>query len=154
MRHDIVRMAVVVSGLISAAGGLALGGANWSGQPYTLAVPDHITGAGQARSGSLVMTLDHDTPCTITLSVTKAGDEVLASAGDTLATSYKLTGAALQNGGDGDWVDSSTFLTRNYSVPETGPSDGITIWVRAAASSGRANNAGTYSASVILTASW
>jgi hypothetical protein len=153
VRHDIVRIAAVVSGLICAAGGLALGGATWSGQPYTLAVPDHITGAGQARSGSLVMTLDHDTPCTITVSVAKAGDEVLASAGDTLATSYKLTGAALQNG-DAEWVDSSTFLTRNYSVPETGPSDGITLWVRAAAGSGRANDAGTYSASVILTASW
>ena len=157
MRHDIVRIAVVVAGLICAAGGLALGGATWSGQqPYTLAVPEHITGTGaeQARSGSLDMPLDHDTPCTITVSVAKAGDEVLASAGDTLVTSYKLTGAALQNGGDGDWVDSSTFLTRNYSVPETGPPDGITIWVRAAAGSGRANNAGTYSASVILTASW
>lgn len=153
MRHDIVRIAVVVSGLICAAGGLALGGANWSGQPYTLAVPDPITGAGQARSGSLVMTLDHDTPCTITLSVEKAGDEVLASAGDTLATSYKLTGAALQNG-DAEWVDSSTFLTRNYSVPGPGPVDTMTIWVRAAASSGRATNAGAYSASVILTASW
>jgi hypothetical protein len=153
VRHDIVRIAAVVSGLICAAGGLALGGATWSGQPYTLAVPDDITGAGQARSGSLVMTLDHDTPCTITVSVAKAGDEVLASAGDTLATSYKLTGAALQNG-DAEWVDSSTFLTRNYSVPETGPSDGITLWVRAAAGSGRANDAGTYSASVILTASW
>jgi len=153
VRHDIVRIAAVVSGLICAAGGLALGGATWSGQPYTLAVPDHITGAGQTRSGSLVMTLDHDTPCTITVSVAKAGDEVLASAGDVLVTSYKLTGAALLNG-DEAWVDSSTFLTRNYSVPETGPSDWITLWVRAAASSGRANDAGTYSASVILTASW
>jgi len=153
VRHDGVRIAVVVSGLICAAGGLALGGATWSGQPYTLAVPDHITGAGQVRSGSLVMTLDHDTPCTIAVSVAKAGDEVLASAGDTLATSYKLTGAALQNG-DAEWVDSATFLTRNYSVQGTGPSDGITIWVRAAAGSGRATDAGTYSASVILTASW
>ena len=153
MRQDGARIAAVVSGLICAAGGLALGGASWSGQPYTLAVPDHITGGRQARSGSLVMTLDYDTPCTITVSVATAGDEVLASAGDTLVTSYKLAGAALQNG-DGDWVDSSTFLTRSYSVQGTGPFDEITIWVRAAASSGRANNAGTYSASVILTASW
>ena len=146
-------MALIVSGLICATGGLALGGASWSGEPYALAVPDHITGSGQARSGSLVMTLDHDVPCTITVSVAKAGDEILASAGETLVTSYRLTGAALQNG-DADWVDSSTFLTRSYNVPETGPSDGITIWVRAAAGSGRANNAGAYSASVILTASW
>jgi len=153
VRHDIVRIAVVVAGLICAAGGLALGGANWSGQqPYTLAVPEHITGARQAPIGSLEMTLDHDTPCTITVSVAKAGDEVLTSAGDTLVTSYKLMGAALQNGGDGDWVDSSTFLTRNYSVQGTDPK--IKIWVEAAAGSGRANNAGTYSASVILTASW
>jgi hypothetical protein len=144
---------VVVAGLICAAGGLALGGANWSGQPYTLAVPDHITGAGQKHIGSLEMTLDHDTPCTITVSVAKAGDEVLASAGDTLATSYKLTGTALQGGGDPAWVDSSKFLTGNYSVAE-GEDPKITIWVQAAASSGRANDAGTYSASVILTASW
>ena len=147
-------MAVVVASLICAAGGLALGGASWPGQPYTLAVPDHITGAGKACSGSLVMTLDHDTPCTITVSVAKADDEILASAGDTLATSYKLTGTALLNEGDGDWVDSSTFRTREYIVSSTGPSDGITIWVRATASSGRANDAGTYSASIILTASW
>ena len=153
MRQDGAGRAVVVSGLICAAAGLAFGAASWSGQPYTLAVPDHITGAGQVRSGSLVMTLDHDTPCTITVSVAEAGEEVLASAGDALVTNYKLTGAALQNG-DAEWVDSSTFLTRNYSVEGTGPFDEITIWVRAAASSGRANNAGTYSASVILTASW
>ena len=151
MRHDIVRIAVVVAGLICAAGGLALGGANWSGQPYTLAVPDHITGAGQAPIGSLEMTLDHDTPCTITVSVAKAGDEVLTSAGDTLVTRYKLTGAALLNG-DEVWVDSSKFLTGNYSVQGADPK--IKIWVEAAAGSGRATNAGTYSASVILTASW
>lgn len=152
MRRDIVRIAAVVSGLICAAGGLALGGANWSNQPYTLAVPDPITGAGQVRIGSLDMTLDHDTPCTITVSVAKAGDAVLTFAGDTLATSYRLTGTALQGGGDPAWVDSSTFLTGNYSVEGADPK--ITIWVQAAASSGRANDAGTYSASVILTASW
>jgi hypothetical protein len=146
-------MALIVSGLICAASGLAWGGASWSGEPYTLAVPDHITGSGQARSGSLVMTLDHDVPCTITVSVAKAGDEVLASAGDTLVTSYMLTGAALENG-DPDWVDSTTFRTRSYNVPQTGPADGITLWVRAAAGPARASNAGAYSASVILTASW
>ena len=156
MRHDIVRIAAVVSGLICAAGGLALGDlpiGRWVGEPYTLAVPTHITGAGQAHSGSLVLTLEHNRHCTITVSVANAGDEVLTFAGDTLATSYKLTGAGLVNG-DADWVASSTFLTRNYDLRTVGPSDQITIWVQAAASSSRANNAGTYSASVILTASW
>ncbi len=153
MRQHRARIAAVVFGLICAAGDSTLGGANWSGQPYTLAVPDHITARGQARSGSLAMTLDHDTPCTITVSVATAGDEVLASAGDTLVTSYKLTGTSLQNG-DGDWVDSSTFLTHTYNVLGTGPGDEITLWVRAAAASNRANNAGAYTASVILTTSW
>jgi len=153
MRQNVAKVAMIVCCCVCAVCRPASGGASWSGQPYTLAIPDHITGLAQARSGSLVMTLDHDLPCTITISVAEAGDEVLASAGDTLVTSYMLTGAALGNG-DTEWVDSSTFLTRNYSVQGTGPSDGIKIWVRSTASSARANDAGEYSASVILTASW
>jgi hypothetical protein len=141
---------VVVASLICAAGGLALGEASWYDQPYTLDVLDHITGIGQEPNGSLVMRLDHVTPCTIVVSVATE----LISAGNTLATSYKLTGTDLENGGDGGWVDSSTFLNRNYEVLGAGPSSDVTIWVRATASSDKANDAGTYSASVILTASW
>lgn len=153
MRQHRARVVAVVSCLAWGASRLAMGGAGWPGQPYTLTVADHITGPGQARSGSSAMTLDHDVPCTITVSVAEAGDETLACAGDALVTRYRLTGTALQNG-DAEWVDSSTFLTRSYSVQGTGPSDEITIWVQATAGSGRANDAGTYSASVILTASW
>jgi hypothetical protein len=133
--------------------GLAFGAASWSGQPYALIVGNHITGPAQAPTGLLAMTLDHDGPCTIGVSVDHAGNEVLNCSGETLVTGYKLTGAALQNG-DADWVSSSAFLTRNYDVQGNGPSDPITLWVRAAGASSRANNAGTYSASVILTVSW
>ncbi len=153
MRQHRARIAAIVFGLICAAGGLALGDASWSGQPYTLAISNHITGRGQVQSGSLAMTLNHDAPCTITVSVETAGDEALASANDTLVTSYKLTGTALQNA-DGDWVDSTTFLTHSYNVLGAGPGDEITLWARAVAGTNRANNAGDYTASVILTTSW
>jgi len=153
LRQTRSKTLTVVCSLLWAAAGLALGAASWPGQPYMLAVAEPLTACGQVRTGALAMMLNHDTPCSIGVSVVVGGDEVLTSAGDSLVTGYKLTGTALQNG-DADWVDSSTFLTRVYQVQGTGPADEITIWVRAAAASGRANNPGVYSAAIVLTASW
>jgi hypothetical protein len=143
----------LATALAVAACGSALGDASWTGQPYSATVAEHLTGTGQARSGSLAISLSHDVPCTVAVSVDRAGDEVLRLDGDWLATSYKLNGAALENG-DAEWVDSTTFLSRSYAVPGTGPADELTLWVRAAAAPDRANEAGTYTAAIVLTASW
>ncbi len=140
-------------GTACAGQSLTFGGAGWPGQPYSLGITEHVTAPGQVRSGSVAMTLEHDAPCMISVSVGEAGDQMLTCNGDTLTTSYKLTGASLQNPDTG-WVGSQTFLTRTYDVQGNGPTAEITIGVRAAASATRANQAGTYSASVVLTVSW
>jgi len=145
--------------LIACVGSLCLAcgillAAGWAGQPYSISLASHVSAPNQSQSDSLTMMLEHDSPCSISVSAAQAGDEVLSlSGGDILTTAYKLTGPSLQNG-DGDWVASSMFLTRSYTVQGNGPFDEITIWVCATSAADRANDAGTYSAEVILTASW
>ena len=78
---------------------------------------------------------------------------MLTCNGDSLTTSYKLTGPSLRNP-DADWVGSQAFVTRTYEVQGDGPASDITLSVRAAATGNRANEAGAYSASVVLTVSW
>lgn len=134
---------------------IVLAPGQWLGDPYSLSIANHISACNQSQSSSLTMTLEHTKRCTIRVSVAQAGNEVLrSSGGDTLTTAYRLTGPSLQGGGDANWVASSTFRTRSYTVTTTGPSDPITIWARATSAGNRANDAGTYSAQVILTASW
>ncbi len=134
--------------------GVLLAGASWVGQPYSVTIANPITARNQSQSDSLTMTLEHDKVCDIDVSVAQAGDEVLrSSTDDTLTTDYMLTSSAIQGGGDATWVPSSQFVGGNYKVTGTGPSD-ITIWVLATSAPDRANDAGTYSAQVILTATW
>ena len=140
--------AVIAAG--SAACGAAFG-VGWAGKPYSVAIPTHFTARSQALSGSVGMTLDHNNG-SIQASVAQAGNEVLSGAGDTLATQYMLTGARLQNG-DSSWVGSSAFLTKTYSVLGADVST-VTLSVRGTSASNRANNAGAYSASIILTYTW
>ena len=130
-----------------------LADASWLDSPYSLEPDGHITSPGQTLDGSLTMTLAHDQPCQISVSVAQAGDEVLSIDGDALTTSYKLTGPSVTNP-DGHWVGSQTFVTRTYGVDGYGPTSDITISVRAAAASDRANKAGEYSASIVLTVTW
>ncbi len=136
--------------------GCVLGATGWEQSEYTATITSHFGGTSQTRSGSTVLTLNHDFVVTIHASVPRAGDEVLASpTNDTLTTSYKLTGAALGSSADSDWVSSSAFISPGnlYTVEGTGPSE-ITFWVRGISATGRANSAGTYTASIILTATW
>ena len=143
---------MVIAAIAYAMCRLAFGGnASWEDDPYSLTIPTHFTGVGQVRSGSVGMTLDHRAPCTVQVSVANGGDEVLTCSGDTLLTQYKLTGLMLEGGGDATWVDSSTFRTKVYTIVGDGKGVVMTLWVQATSASARANNAGTYSASVILT---
>jgi hypothetical protein len=136
--------------------GHCLGATGWAQPNYSLTITAHIAGSNVSQWDSTVMTLNHDGAATIQASVTTSGNEVLTSASsDTLATSYKLTGAALGATADSDWVASLTFISpaKSYSVEGVGPSD-ITLWLRGTSSSGRANDAGDYTASVVLTVTW
>jgi len=147
-----LRLVACAASLCLACGLLLAAG--WAGQPYAVSVANHISARKQSQSDSLKMTLQHDSPCSITVSVAQAGDEVLTLSGsDILTTAYMLRGPSLQNG-DGDWVASSVFLTHSYLVEGNGPSDEITIWVCATSADDRANDAGSYSSAVTLTASW
>jgi hypothetical protein len=132
--------------------GQALGATAWVGQPYQLTMPTHISAAGQSFNGSINLTLDHDVPCTLAVSVFSSGDEVLKRGASTLTTFYKLSGPQIANG-DGDWVGSTEFLTHIYTVLGSGVGDTITLSVKGTAPSS-APDAGDYSASVILTVSW
>ena len=136
--------------------GWAAGATGWAQPEYTVTITTPFSGMSQTRSGSTVVTLNHDAAVTIQASVAAAGDEVLRSpGGDTLTTSYKLTGAALGGSADTNWVPSSTFISaqRSYGVEGTGPSE-ITIRARSISASDRANEAATYTAFIILTVTW
>lgn len=146
------RAAIGCAALLGAAG-LVHAVASWVGQPYSLAIPTHITTRGQAVSGFIVLSLDHDASCTLSVSAAGAGSEVLTNGTATLTTSYKLTGPSLVNG-DADWVSSDVFVTQVYGVQGAASPDSITLSVRAAAPPDRAPEAGGYSAALVLTASW
>jgi len=150
-----LRVILAVLGCVTC--GLALGATGWVQPEYTVTLSPAFAGAGQTRTGSTVLTLNHDGPATIQASVVQAGDEVLShdTTADTLVTSYSLTGAALGASADADWVSSSQFVApaRSYTVEGSGLSD-ITFHVRGAAAPLRANDAGAYSASIVLTVTW
>jgi hypothetical protein len=99
------------------------------------------------------MTLDHDTPCTLGVSVASSGDEVLRKGSATLTTAYMLTGPTVPDGDTG-WVSSADFVTRVYTVVGTGSADPITLSVKGTAPGQTAPDAGQYTAAVILTAYW
>ena len=139
--------------ILLCAVGLAYGAASWVGQPYQISIPTHITQCGQSITGAVVMTLDHDTPCTLGVSVASSGDEVLKRGSATLTTAYRLTGPTVPDG-DTEWVSSTDFLTHVYTVVGTGSADPITLSVRGTAPGQSAPDAGQYTAAVILTAYW
>jgi hypothetical protein len=134
---------------------MASGVTAWVGGPYSVSMSSHINGtaggSGQSVTGSTVLPLSHDTPCTISVSVNTLGDEVLTMGAYSLTTSYKLTGIA---SGDAGWVDSTTFLTHTYAVPGSNITDNVTLSVKGTAPANTAPEAGTYSATIILTATF
>jgi hypothetical protein len=135
------------------AGIPAYGVASWVGQPYLLSIPTHITHAGQSISGSLNLTLDHDAPCTLNVSVMSGGDEVLHKGTAVLTTSYKISSPVIPNG-DADWVPSAAFPGHTYTVLGIGAADPITLFVKGTAPSQAAPDAGDYGASIVLTVTW
>ncbi len=132
---------------------LSQGGASWVAEPYSLSIPTHINSVNQVVSASTNITLQHDVACDIAVSVALAGNETLTSNGRTLATAYKLTGADLANP-DAAWVAATTFITQIYHVLGTGPNSTITLWVQATSPATEAPDAGVYTASITLTATW
>jgi hypothetical protein len=131
----------------------ASGTANWASLSYSITVPTHVTAMGQSCTGSTVIVLQHDAPCSVAISVAGLGQEVLTNSGDNLATSYKFTGATLQNP-DATWVDSTTFLTHTYNVLGTGPNDSLTLAVQGTAATNHAVESGNYTAGLVFTVSW
>ena len=143
--------------LVAVSLGTGTMAAEWAQPNYNLGIPTAFSAVGQAQSGLVALTLNHDGACTVQASVAQAGNEVLTRqvGADTLATSYKLTGAVLGGTADQDWVGSAAFIDpgRSYAVSGGGPSE-IVLHARGAAPSNRATDAGTYEASIILTVSW
>jgi spore coat protein U-like protein len=143
-----VPTAAVLAALFCCA--LAMGDTQWLGQPYSVVMTDHIRGLGQSSTGSTVLTLTHDSLCTLTVSTPQAGDEVLRQGGPggaTLDTAYMITDIAA---GDADWVGSTAFLTRSYLIPGNGTVH-PTLHVKGTAPTDRAPEAGTYTATIVLT---
>jgi hypothetical protein len=130
----------------------AFGVTHFSAPNYNLTMSSHIVASGQTCSGSTVLTLTHDSPCTLAISVARLGDEILSNGTETLTTSYKITGGTLLNP-DPDWVDSNSFLSHIYTFPGTGIDD-ITIWAQGTAPPHTAADAGDYTGALILTVSW
>jgi len=136
-------------------GGLAWAGASWSGQPYILNIPAHLTGRGGTVNSTLTIDLAHDLPCSITISAPPNNAEVLTHGAATLITKYKFSGQALAPGNaDADWVDSSFFVGHVYSVQGNGGSDQFTLAVQGTSPADRAVPAGTYTATLTLTVAW
>jgi hypothetical protein len=127
--------------------------ASWSGQPYSVVIPTHITGRGQSVSdSSTVVSLAHTESCNIIISA-PGGTQTLKLGSSTLATYYKLTGLGLSNG-DSDWVPADIFAAKSYHIPGVGPGDDMTLSVKGVAPADTAPAAGVYSASITLTATW
>jgi hypothetical protein len=111
----------------------------------------HISGVGQISQGTKALMLTHDTPCTIQVSVTLAGDEVLTlggSGGPTLDTYYMLTGMDDQ---DATWLSSASFLARTYNAPGSATTENLILHVRGVPPTDRAPAAGNYQATIVLT---
>jgi hypothetical protein len=130
-----------------------LGDTQWEGRPYSVALSGNILGVGQSSTGSSVLTLSHDGACSVSVSVPQAGAEVLTLGGagggaPTLTTSYRITGIADE---DADWLTSDAFLLRTYTVPGGAGTEHLTLWVRGAAPTNEAPEAGSYSAAIVLT---
>jgi hypothetical protein len=121
----------------------------WDGLPYSVSM-SHITGMGQECTGTAALTLEHDGPCTIHVSVLAGGDEqlTLGVGGPTLETSYMLTGMADQ---DAAWLPSASFLLRTYNSPPGAGLENLTLHVRGVPPADRAPTAGNYQAAIILT---
>ena len=127
----------------------SIGATAFVGGPFTVVMTTPITHVGESFSGSSDLPLAHDAQCSVSVSAAAPGSEVLKSAGgSTLTTHYKVTGIA---DGDGAWVDSTSFLSRTYTVPGNNITTNLTLWVQGTAPADRAPEAGAYTATVVVT---
>jgi hypothetical protein len=128
----------------------AVGGTQWLNRPYSFTTSGNIQNVGAVCTGTSELTLEHDDACTLSVSVFQAGDEVLTQrpGGPTLTTSYKLTGFADE---DADYLSSTAFLLRTYSVPGPAGIEHLTLSVKAETPVDRVAEAGDYTATVIIT---
>jgi hypothetical protein len=111
----------------------------------------HISSVGQVSEGTKTLTLEHDSLCTIQVSVALGGDEVLTlggSGGPTLDTYYMLTGMADQ---DATWLSAASFLARTYNTPNGAGMETLILHVRGVPPTDRAPAAGNYQATIVLT---
>jgi hypothetical protein len=129
----------------------SIGATNWISTSYTVTMDTAISHVGESFSGSSELSLVHDTQCTLIVSATGGSEELKNAGGSKLTTHYKLTGVT---GGDSAWVDSTTFLTHTYIVPGNNTTTNMTLWVQGTAPSNRAPEAGLYTATIIITATF
>jgi len=149
-------LGLLVVSLCLAAAGL---GAEWTSAGYNLQIQTHFNQTGQQHAGSVALTLEHTQNVTLTIAANGAGKEVFTCenpGADTLLTRYKLTGADLGGAADSEWVGSSDFINpgRSYPLPYTDGVSQVTLEAQCTSSDNRANDAGAYSASLVITATW
>jgi hypothetical protein len=139
---------------LSAPMAMVMAATAWMGPGYNLGLP-HVNQTGQTVSSSMDLSLQHDTPCDVTIHLQRAGGEVLTGPGGaTLTTSYMLTGDALLTP-DVDWVSSTDFSNRLYHIKTNGPTnDVLHLAVQGQSPTGRAVPAGDYTTAFSLTVTW
>ncbi len=120
----------------------------------------NIGNRDQVSQGSSSLSLTLNVNATISADNTAAAQLTHATSGDTLVTEYKLTfdgdGDPNTGGETVDWTPYNNFLTTPSAVTYfTGDEDvEVTLYVRASNAAGTLADAGTYSATQTLTASW
>jgi len=118
-----------------------------------------ISAQADAPEGSQVQTLY--TNCNLEISADNTTTARLSSATDALVTKYQLSydgDGVTATGGTGvaTWTDYNTFLSTASAVThvDTDGAVNVTLYVQASNPGGRVADAGAYSATQTLTASW
>ncbi len=152
-------LAAVLATVVSLTSTRSCGVDGWVSPTYNLDIATHFTQVGQQQGGSVVMTLVHSVDVTLNASAEGANTEVFVcqtgGSTDTLVTKYKFTGADL-SAPDATWVTSTDFINpgRSYQVPYTDGVSEITLQTQCTSDAGRAQDAGSYTASLRITATW
>jgi hypothetical protein len=131
----------------------------WTDVNPSIDLPN-FTASNQTKGSSVVLTVWTNVGATITPSVTDGKDAVLTKGTEVLTTEYKMTGADLGGTADGAWKGSGAggaFITANtYTVQQAGGTGVYTMTMNAQATTSavKANDSGSYSCQVVLTATW
>ena len=122
--------------------------------------PANFTASAQTKDSDVLLTVWTNVGATITPTTADGKLGVLTSDHDTLTTEYKMTGADLVTP-DNAWKSSGaagTFNTggNSYAVKlvDTTGIYTMTMNAQATTSATKANDAGSYSCQVVLTATW